>query len=126
VELGQLLTNNKQWEEHDADWATYGLILISQVIAESRGKDPFGGWTTLTSNSGDEEFQNDVFYMSSYCWCEGMGEGHEEGCPPNFLYKPNGLQISWYKHAGRGIRANIEYPGSKNWAKAIMKCIESI
>lgn len=126
MELGQMLTNNKQWEEYDADWATDGLHLIAQVIAEKRGHDPVGGWTTLTSNSGEDEYENETFYMSSYCWCEGEKEGHEEGCPPNFIYKPNGFQISWYKHAGRGIRANKEYPGAKNWAQAVMKCIESI
>lgn len=126
LELGQFLTNNKQWEEFDADWATDGLVLISQVIAEFRDQDPFGGWTTLTSNSGGEPFENDVFYMSSYCWCDGELEDHKDGCPPNFIYKPNGLQFSWYKHAGRGIRSNMEFPGMKNWTKAIIKCIESI
>jgi hypothetical protein len=130
LELGQLLTNNKQWEEFDADWATDGLHLISQVIVESRGQDPIGGWTTHTSNSGAEEFVNDVFEMRSYCWCDSNWDDYEgphpDGCPPNFLYKKNGLTIAWYKHAGRGITANMEYPGAKNWAKAIIKCIESI
>mgnify|MGYP003345957487 CR=1 FL=1 len=124
MELGQLLLSNTPPQEYEAEWATDGLHLIAQVIAELRGKDPNGGWTTLTSNSGEEDFENDVFFMSSYCWCDG--DRHPEGCPPNFIYKPNGLVVSWYKHAGRGIRANMEYPGAKNWFKAISKCIESI
>jgi hypothetical protein len=124
MELGQILLSNKQWEEFEADWATDGLHLIAQVIAEKRGHDPIGGWTTLTSNSGEDEYDNGTFFMSSYCWCDG--ERHLDGCPPNFIYKLNGLQISWYKHAGRGIRSNMEFPGMQNWSKALIKCIESI
>ena len=45
---------------------------------------------------------------------------------PNFVYKKNGLVITWYKHANRGVTSNMEYPGAKNWAKAVMTCIESI
>lgn len=132
MELGQLLLSNANHEKYEADWATDGLYMISQVIAEYRGKDPLGGWTTLASNSGDEDFINDVFEMRSYCWCEGgWGEEdeshpHSNGCPPNFVYKPNGFVVTWYKHAGRGIRANKEYPGAKVWAGVVMKCIESI
>ena len=125
MELGQMLLSNTPPQEYEADWATDGLRMIAEVISESRGLDP-NGWNELTSNSGQEDFINDVFEMRSYCWCEGDSKGHEGGCPPNFLYKPNGLTITWYKHAGRGVRANMEYPGAKNWFKAISKCIESI
>lgn len=130
MELGQLLFSNTPMQSYEADWATDGLHLIAQVIAEYRGKDPNGGWTTLTSNSGDDEFVNDMFEMRSYCWCDGGWdeyEGpHSNGCPPNFLYKKNGLIINWYKHAGRGITSNMEYPGAKNWFKAIETCVRSI
>jgi len=114
MELGQMLLSNTPPQEYDADWATDGLYMIGQVIAEYRGKDPLSGWSTLASNSGDEDFENDIFFMSSYCWCGGAAKEHEDGCPPNFLYKPNGLTITWYKHAGRGIRASMA------------RCIESI
>ena len=134
MELGQLLISNANYEKYEADWATDGLRMIAEVISESRGLDA-NGWNELTSNSGGDEFVNDVFEMRSYCWCEAgfdaEWEGktdhpHAKGCPPNFVYKANGLAITWYKHAGRGIRANMEYPGAKNWFKAISKCIESI
>ena len=124
MELGQILFSNTTLEEYEADWATEGLTMIAEVITEYRGKIP-DGWGELTSNSGAEEFINDVFEMRSYCWCFGDGE-HKDGCPPNFVYKKNGLVITWYKHAGRGIRANMEYPGARNWFKAINNCIESI
>ena len=139
LELGQMLTSNNNWHQHDADWATEGLHMIAQVIAEFRGADPNGFRTTLTTNSGEEEFANDVFEMRSYCWC-GAGDvfGYEEeeeeeskhphakGCPPNFFYKPTGLTITWYKYAGRGTTANQEYLGAKQWFEIIKTCIESI
>jgi len=51
------------------------------------------------------EYENDIFMMHPYCWCE------KESCPwcggedrPNFIYKPTGLKIWWYKYIGRGVR----------------------
>lgn len=127
MELGQILLSNNNWHRNEADWATNGLFMLGQVIAESRGLDPNGFRTTLTENSGEEEFVNDVFEMRSYCWCEGFGvEGHEEGCPPNFLHKSTGLIFTWYKHAGRGITSNAEYLGAKKWFEILKECVESV
>lgn len=126
VELSQALITNTEWHSYDADWASNGLHLIAQVITELRGNDPNGGWNTLTSNSGEQEFINNIFEMRSYCWCDGGYEGHENGCPPNFLYRPSGLVITWYKHAARGITANKNYPGARNWFEIIKTCINSI
>ena len=126
MELGQLLLSNTPPQEYEAEWATDGLHLIAQVIAEYRGKDPNGGWTTLTSNSGESDYINDVFEMRSYCWCEGGIEGHENGCPPNFLYKPTGLIITWYKYSGRGTTSNKKYPGARTWSEIVNHCIRSI
>jgi hypothetical protein len=133
MELGQMLLSNTPTQSYDADWATAGLEMIAEVIAESRGNmhDRYGWSNLLTSNAGQEEYVNEVFEMRSYCWCDsGWDEDdtspHAKGCPPNFVYKKNGLVITWYKHAGRGITANMEYPGAKNWFKAVTSCIESI
>ena len=120
LELGQMLTSNNNWHRHDAEWATDGISMIADVITESRGLNPLGFRTTLASNSGEEEFTNDVFEMRCYCWCGA------KGCPPNFFYKPTGLIITWYKHAGRGITANQEYPGARQWFEIIKTCRESI
>lgn len=130
MELGQLLLSNTPVQRYEADWATDGLRMIAEVISEFRGLSP-DGWSDLTSNSGQPEYVNDVFEMRSYCWCgmeweEDLNSPHAKGCPPNFVYKKNGLTITWYKHAGRGITANMEYPGARNWFKAITACIESI
>lgn len=126
IELGQLLISNTPVQSYEANWATDGLHMIAQVIAESRGEDPLGGWTTLTSNSGSTEYVNDVFEMRSYCWCDGERKGHEKECPPNFVFNKYKVNITWYKHAGRGITCNKEFPGMKKWFEVISECIRSI
>ncbi len=131
LELGQVILSNNNWHRYEAYWATDGLHMIAQVIAELRGEDPNDGWTTLTSNSGAEEFVNDVFEMRCYCWCdagweENSDHPHANGCPPNFLYKPTGMIVTWYKHANRGITSNKKYPGARTWFEIIKHCIGSI
>lgn len=130
LELGQMLLSNNDWHRYDAYWATDGLHMIAQVIAELRGKNPNDGWTTLTSNSGEEEFVNDVFEMRSYCWCDSGWEDYEgphpDGCPPNFIYKPTGMIVTWYKHAGRGATSNKKYPGARTWFEIVKHCIGSV
>lgn len=131
LELGQMLFSNNDWHQYDADWATDGLHLLAQVITESRGNDPEGFRSTLTTNSGEEEFVNEIFEMRSYCWCdagwdEDSSHPHAKGCPPNFFYKPKNIMITWYKHAGRGITANIKYPGAREWFQILKNCEESI
>jgi hypothetical protein len=133
MELGQLLLSNTPVQSYEAYWATDGLSLIAEVIAEFRGYSygDYGYGNLLTSNSGEPDYTNNVFEMRSYCWCdanwtEDESLPHAKGCPPNFVYKKNGLIINWYKHANRGITSNLEYPGAKKWAKAVMTCIESV
>lgn len=135
MELGQILLSNNNWHRNEAEWATDGLLMLGQVIAESRGLDPNGFRTTLAENSGEEEFVNDVFEMRSYCWCdagwdidenENSNHPHAGGCPPNFLHKSTGLIFTWYKHAGRGITSNAKYPGAKKWFEILKECVESV
>jgi hypothetical protein len=133
IELGQLLTSNKDWHRYDAYWAADGLCMIAEVIAELRGESHSSyGWNgLLTSNSGAEDYVNNVFEMRSYCWCdagwdEDESHPHAKGCPPNFLYKPNGMVIDWYKHCSRGPKSNKNYPGARTWFEIVKHCIGSI
>jgi hypothetical protein len=133
LELGQMVLSGNDWHQYDADWATDGLNMVAEVIAELRGKEHgrYGWDALLTSNSGAEEFVNDVFEMRCYCWCdagweENSDHPHANGCPPNFLYKPTGMIVTWYKHANRGITSNKKYPGARTWFEIIKHCIGSI
>lgn len=128
TEIGQILLTNGITHSHEADWATNGLDAIAEVIAEKRGhkQDKFGYGPLLTANEGDEEFENDTFAMSTYCWCDGAKIGHEESCPPNFFHKRTGIEISWYKHSGRGITANVDWLPALAWHRIVNECIESV
>lgn len=127
-ELGQFAFSGSPWQEYEAYWATGGLGHIAEVICEARGEKPgpYGWDNLLTDNSGAEPFENDVFAMRAYCWCDNDRPGHENGCPPNFQYKPSSLVINWYKHANRGVSANQERPPTRLWLAIIVACIESI
>lgn len=124
LELGQIAYSNTEAQEFDASWASSGLETIAEVLAENRGIVDQSD--RLTSNSGGEPYVNDVFAMSAYCWCEGGAKGHEDACPPNFFYKPTNLTITWYKHAERGIRSNVEDLSALDWHRIVNMCIESI
>ena len=133
LELGQMVLSNNNWHQYDSYWATDGLNMIAEVIAELRGKEhgTYGWDGLLTSNSGAEDYVNDVFEMRSYCWCDATWEEdpdhpHAHGCPPNFVYKPTGLIITWYKHANRGATSNKKYPGARTWFEIVNSCIRSI
>lgn len=69
------------------------------------------------------DFENDVFKMHYYCWCES------EDCPwcgetnaPNFLHKPSGSIIHWYKYIGRGMEVKLKAP----WKNIEKECIASL
>jgi hypothetical protein len=128
TELGQILLTNTETLSHEAQWAVGGLHTLAKVIAEYRGliKDNHEYVPLLTSNDGEQEFDNDTFTLRSYCWCDGSFKGHEDSCPPNFVYKPTDVNITWYKHVDRGITANVEYLGPLTWHRLINDCIESI
>jgi len=128
TEIGQILLTNTETLAHEANWATNGLQAIAEVISEHRGyvEDKYGHGPLLTSNEGDHEFDNKVFTMRTYCWCDGAIEGHEDACPPNFIYKPSGFTVTWYKHAGRGITSNIEWMPALKWHRIVNRCIESV
>ena len=128
-----MLLSNTPIQSYESYWATDGLNMIAEVIAELRGKQhgTYGWDGLLTSNSGAEDYVNDVFEMRSYCWCDATWEEnpdhpHAHGCPPNFVYKPTGLVITWYKHANRGITSNKKYPGARTWFEIIKHCVESV
>lgn len=45
---------------------------------------------------------NDVFTIRPYYW----GEDEDIAALPNFVYKPTGLEISWYKYPMRDAYSN--------------------
>jgi hypothetical protein len=120
-ELGQLLFSNSDIEEQEAPYyVQQGIDLLGDAISKGDfSKNP-------TNNSGSGTYENDVFVMRSFCWCDGDRPGHEESCPPNFELKGNNpLIISWYKHSSRGCTINL-IPTRKAWWVILRACMDSI
>jgi len=49
-------------------------------------------------------FDNEVFTIRPYYW----GDDEKEEALPNFIYKPTGFEIKWYKYAFRDSYMNQE------------------
>lgn len=124
-ELGQMAFSNTEWQQYPLDG--YGetvLETIAIAIAESRGDDQWKDGL-LVGNYGCEPHENATFAMRSYCWCDGEGEGHEAGCPPNFEHRPSGLTVCWYKHVGRSASKSLPMNRGQ-WLVVLQDCLESL
>jgi hypothetical protein len=80
------------------------------------------------------DFENNIFSVMQYWWgdctCgwDEIDNGHLPSCKlvkPNFLYKPTGYAIQWYKYPLRDSYANREISLSE-FAKMIDNCIDSL
>lgn len=121
-ELGQAAFSNTQWQSFDlAPMIRAGIEALDLIIAD----DDYD--RLHIDNRGTEPFENDVFVIRSYCWCDGGKPGHEEGCPPNFEHKKTGFQACWYKHIGRGASQNQRLNRSgPAWRYILMDCLRSL
>lgn len=119
MELGQWLLQGSDVQEFEAYWASDGIDLIANKLADiSREYDGIGANT-------NSFFENDTFMMKDYCWCDNEREGHEEACPPNFVHKPTNFIITWYKYYGRGMTANKNL-SALEWLEILKDCIQSL
>lgn len=128
------------------DEVATGLRTITRFLREVTGEGPRG---FLGGDNGyGVEYENDVFMMHPFCWCERpdcpwcLGcecEVEERGgdyvvvdecvnckndnteTAPNFLYKPTGAEVSWYKYIGRSMDIQGELPLDFH-----IQCIKSI
>lgn len=124
-ELGQAIFSHGAFHEVAVSRHVHnGLLLIGEAIGTKRG-DWDRSWGSLTSNSGADPYEDDVFVMRTFCWCDGDAAGHEELCPPNFEFKSTDLKVSWYKHAGRGDSMNRRVE-PQEWAEIEAACLASL
>jgi hypothetical protein len=95
-ELGQALFGCPTSEFAAPDeWAD--LLYSLGELVEASGAD-----YNPAANTG-EVFENGTFKMRAYWWGDENAPESEE---PNFLHKPSGLEVRWYKWAGRGTSTN--------------------
>ena len=71
--------------------------------------------------TGRGGYENDVFSINPYYW----GEDDKIATLPNFVYKPEGIEIEWYKYWFRDAYSNVPLDAEK--AREIFgKCRESM
>jgi hypothetical protein len=123
LELGQMLFASNTQTRTAPDFIGDGLRLIAEAVKDKAGRKDSGFGELLTDNSGEPDFENNIFAMRSYCWCDGGL--HPKGCPPNFEHYPSGLAVSWYKHAHRGVTIN-RHITSPQWLNVVQECLKSL
>lgn len=125
-ELGQYAFTNTPWHSVSTPhYITAGFDIIAAAIQEARGIDPEREYP-LTSNSGADPWEGEVFQMRCYCWCDGERADHKDGCPPNFHYAPTGFQATWYKHASRGESCSSPVPSPVEWGQIVAACVGEV
>jgi len=108
MELGNMLFGNSRGKYPIEDRETYQNIFWKYF-------DPFFDYHMYPLAGGGREYEgefltelggyeNDVFMANPYYW----GEDEEIAERPNFIYKPKGIEISWYKYPLRDAYWNVE------------------
>ena len=79
------------------------------------------GFDSYGYRDKNDIYENDVFIVRPYYW------GDEEGRNnlPNFVYKPTGLEINWYKYPMRGAYSNMDV-SIENFKKLLAHCATSM
>jgi len=95
------------------------LVELTHQLRLKTGKE--GGYGLGGRDGYGLNYENNIFMMHPYCWCEQPNCKWCSGKASNFLYKPTNCEIQWYKWIGRGQEQKGNLPN--NW---FQKCIESI
>lgn len=77
------------------------------------------GYFDAANSSGC--FENDTFAVRPYYW----GDDETIANLPNFVYKPTGLEIRWYKYPMRDAYSNMDVSPS-DFRKILDECAASL
>lgn len=113
MELGNLLFGNSRGEYHIEPREEYQDAFADFLFAN--GFDGYG------FKDGKREFENNKFIIRTYYW----GEDEKIAALPNFVYKPTGLEISWYKYPMRDAYSNQDID-IESFKKMLQNCAESL
>jgi hypothetical protein len=96
-----------------------GLIEIAKRIQDKKPNMAHG-----PSPNYGVSYDSALFMMHPYCWCEDENCAWCEGDAANFIHKPTGLSIWWYKSIGRSMR--IENPNNADFVKVLSECCDEL
>jgi hypothetical protein len=130
------------------------LVKLTEYLTKKVFKGEWQGGGLLGGEFGyGVDYENDVFMMKPYCWCERedciwcmMNDPKENknykkqkaeiekrfgkecadwGGAPQFYYKPSKLWIRWYKWIGRDMEYGRKLKRGE-WKRLFNDCIKSI
>lgn len=98
MELGNLLFGNSRGRYHVEPRKVY-----QDAFCDFLYKNGWDGYAIRGDGfNAAYEYENDTFIVRAYYW----GEDEDIAALPNFVYKPTGLEISWYKYQMRDAYSN--------------------
>ena len=115
MELGNMMFGNSRGKYAVEPREEYQDIFCD--FLESIGCD-MRGWSRIIAGNMTE---TDKFIVRPYYW----GEDDAEAERPNFLYKPTGLEIRWYKYPMRDAYSNQDV-SIVEFAKILEDCRKSM
>lgn len=131
------------------------LVNLTKYLTKIVFKGKWQGGGLLGGEFGyGVNYENDVFMLHPFCWCEKedeclwcmMNDPKENknydkmkkelkgkygkyfadyGSAPNFYHKPSGFGVRWYKWIGRDMEFNRKIT-DKEWKKIYQECVKSI
>ena len=127
MELGNLLFGNSRGTHPvNRDWQESFVEFLDES-----GFDNYGNWygeklkafekREAVDGCEDIYFENDLFVIRPYYW----GESQVIREKPNFVFKPTGLEIQWYKYPFRDAYLNQEVSFSE-FEDMVKQCRESL
>ena len=111
----------------NAGYNAIDALLSEHLYSVRKVKYDYGTYDSwdmyATGNTGwiHELPEGAPFAMRAYCWCDGMHDGHEDGCPPNFHHFASDFRAYWYKHGNRGQSCNRDI-SLADWRKIQREC----
>lgn len=117
MELGNMWFGNSRGEfSVDRDWEDVFLDFLDEC-----GFDGDGYADSLSGSLSEDWFDNGVFVVRPYYW--GADEKLES--LPNFEFKSNGFELSWYKRPLRDAYMNRDISFSE-FEQMLKVCRESV
>jgi len=99
------------------------LLLLYVDDKVKSGVETLGSYPFLAAAYGTE-YENKIFSLHPYCWCEKDDCEYCFGNKPLFIHKPSGFAMSWYKYWPRGVTVNRYDP--EEIERIFVDCIDSV
>ena len=113
MELGNLMFGNSRGKYAVVPREDYQEVFFK--FLDNNGFDMYG----YKMGSKERVFENNTFIIRPYYW----GDDEDIAALSNFVYKPTGLAIDWYKYPMRDAYSNQDV--SVKEFKAIMAACEN-